>query len=397
MSELRSVVAEFAAVDVRELPDAAVTDELQAIRRVINMLEAQFERRLDVFDRRAVAEQDCGLGTASWLTRFCKLDPADARARVTLARRLSELPAVQALFEQGDIALGHARVIGTAVADVPAEQKEWAEQVLTGAAPHVEPLALDVLSRRLRYEVDPESADERAKRQYEGRRLSVASTFGGMVSVNGILDPVAGATVQTALNAFMAPIAGDDRTMPQKRADALVEICQRMLRTSQPPTNGGSRPQLLMRATVNETADGIGGLSIAQPGDLSGVGPLARTDLARLSCDAQLIRVLFNGRSELLDLGRATRTFPPAIRKALLAQWKTCFWEGCNSPAEWSEGHHIVHWSQGGETSEANGCLPCTRHHHVIHDQDWQLEKLPDGTIVARRGAREMVCKPNAP
>jgi hypothetical protein len=214
-----------------------------------------------------------------------------------------------------------------------------------------------------------------------------------MVSINGVLEPFAGATVQTALNAFMAPQPNDERTAPQRRADALTEICQRILRTDQPPTNGGHRPQLLTRVNL-DTLTGSG----VEPAELSwGLGPLARTDLARLACDAEVIRVVFNDKSELLDVGRAQRTFPVGIRRALLAQWRTCFWHGCNSPAEWAEGHHINPWETGGETSLANALLACAYHHHVIHRDRWQLEKLPDGTIIARLGPKEMICKPNAP
>jgi hypothetical protein len=103
------------------------------------------------------------------------------------------------------------------------------------------------------------------------------------------------------------------------------------------------------------------------------------------------------GKSEVLDVGRGTRTFPASIRRALLAQWSTCFWPGCNQPAEWAEGHHIVAWELGGATSLANGALPCGYHHQVIHRDGWRLEKFPDGTIIARLGTKKLVCKPNAP
>jgi hypothetical protein len=392
MSELRSAIDGLAAVDVRELPDAVLSDELVELRTAVNRLEAQFERRLGAFDGRGVAEQQARLSTASWLTEQCRLDPGDATRRVRLARRLGNMPLAAAAFEAGAIALEHARVIGTAVADVKDELKGWTEEVLTNAAPAVEPLVLDRIARELRYQADPESADEKAKRQHASRRLSVATTFGGMVSVNGILEPVAGAVVQSALNAFMGPQANDERTMPQKRADALVEICQRMLRTDQPPTNGGHRPQLLVRLY-----DRLIGATGARPADVSWVGPVTGEDARRIACDAEVIRIITNGKSEILDVGRAQRTFPVAIRRALLAQWRTCFWGGCNCPAEWAEGHHIDPWEDGGETSLANAVLACAYHHHVIHRYGWKLEKLEDGTIIARLGPKEMICKPNAP
>jgi hypothetical protein len=235
-----------------------------------------------------------------------------------------------------------------------------------------------------------------------------------MVSINGILEPLAGSVVQTALNAFMKRQGADDeRTAPQRRADALTEICQRMLRTEHPPANGGHRPQVLVRVHADrcpsgccgsdgnhgcgEGAGGDCGERAGARADVGWVGPVSAADTDQLLCDSELIRVVMRGSSEVLDVGRAQRTFPVAVRRALLAQWKTCFWEGCHQPAEWAEGHHIVPWEDGGQTSEANAALPCTHHHHVIHRDGWKLEKLPDGTIIARLGSKEMVCKPNAP
>src|SRR3954447_14747119 len=248
MSELRSAIDGLGAVDVAGLPDAALAEELAEIRVAVNRLEAQFQRILTVFDARGIAEQQGRLSTASWLTQHLRFDPADATRRVRLSRRLGETPVASAAFDAGEIAVDHARVIGTTVAEMKDEKKPWAEAVLTQAAGSVEPLALDRVGRQLRYEIDPDTADEKAKKQHDGRRLSVATTFGGMVSVNGILEPVAGAVVQSALNAFMRRAgADDDRTAPQRRADALEAICQRVLRTDHPPTNGGHRPQLLVR------------------------------------------------------------------------------------------------------------------------------------------------------
>ena len=60
-------------------------------------------------------------------------------------------------------------------------------------------------------------------------------------------------------------------------------------------------------------------------------------------------------------------------------------------------GHHLNPWELGGETSLANALLACTYHHHVIHRDRWQLQKLNDGTIIAKHGIKQMICKPNAP
>src|SRR3954467_4540947 len=122
MSELRSAIDGLAAVDVAGLPDVALEEELRELRSAVNRLEAQFQRILTVFDARGIAEAQGRLSTASWLTQQLRFDPADATRRVRLSRRLGEMPLASAAFEAGEIALDHARVVGTTVAEMKDEK-----------------------------------------------------------------------------------------------------------------------------------------------------------------------------------------------------------------------------------------------------------------------------------
>ena len=123
MSGLCSVLDGLAAVDAAALPDAALEQDLAALRVAVNRLEAQFERRLAVFDQRGIAEARGRLSTSNWLTQHLRLDPADATRRVCLARRLDEMPVAWKAFEGGEITLEHARVVGTTVAEMKPEKR----------------------------------------------------------------------------------------------------------------------------------------------------------------------------------------------------------------------------------------------------------------------------------
>jgi len=46
------------------------------------------------------------------------------------------------------------------------------------------------------------------------------------------------------------------------------------------------------------------------------------------------------------------------------------------------DGHHLVHWIDGGETNLDNLVLLCRRHHRMVHEGGWQLVKTEDQTIV---------------
>ena len=74
----------------------------------------------------------------------------------------------------------------------------------------------------------------------------------------------------------------------------------------------------------------------------------------RLACDPKLARVVMQGESRVLDLGRSTRVVSPALRKAVMLRDRHCQGRHCRVPAKWCDVHHVVHWLDGGETKEEN-------------------------------------------
>ena len=68
----------------------------------------------------------------------------------------------------------------------------------------------------------------------------------------------------------------------------------------------------------------------------------------RFLCDAQVIPLILGSKSEVLDVGRASRTFPAHIRRAITARDEGCSWPDCDRPPDWCDGHHI---DSGSETS----------------------------------------------
>ncbi len=47
----------------------------------------------------------------------------------------------------------------------------------------------------------------------------------------------------------------------------------------------------------------------------------------------------------------------------------------------WIDGHHLVHWAEGGSTALENLVLLCHRHHRLVHEGGWQLIRKLDGTL----------------
>jgi hypothetical protein len=81
-----------------------------------------------------------------------------------------------------------------------------------------------------------------------------------------------------------------------------------------------------------------------------------------------------------LHLGRSTRLFTPAQKKALALRDGGCAWPGCRAPVCWSEAHHIRWYERDvGRTDVGNGVLLCSFHHHRIHSgKEWEI-RLHEG------------------
>jgi hypothetical protein len=110
---------------------------------------------------------------------------------------------------------------------------------------------------------------------------------------------------------------------------------------------------------------------------LSNGAPVTVETALRLCCDAAVGRVVMRGPSELLDLGRRTRVVSAAQRRALAHRDGGCVFPGCDRKPQWTDAHHVRHWTRGGATDLDNLCLLCRRHHVMVHEGGWALARDP--------------------
>lgn len=97
------------------------------------------------------------------------------------------------------------------------------------------------------------------------------------------------------------------------------------------------------------------------------------------ACTQKIVPMVLGTASQPLDVGRAQRLFPPAIRRALHVRDRGCIVPGCPRPASWCEPHHLQPWSQDGSTSLANAGLVCRSHHKAVHQELIVLHMEQDG------------------
>jgi hypothetical protein len=103
----------------------------------------------------------------------------------------------------------------------------------------------------------------------------------------------------------------------------------------------------------------------------------------RLTCDASLVTMRHDADGGVLDVGRKTRTIPPAIRRALQSRDTRCRFPGCT--ARRCDAHHVEHWADGGATRLENLVLLCRRHHRAMREGGFGVMRGRDGELTFLR------------
>ncbi|WP_256336216.1 HNH endonuclease signature motif containing protein [Arthrobacter sp. ov407] len=209
----------------------------------------------------------------------------------------------------------------------------------------------------------------------DGNGLAVGASSSSAAAVSGVVGGDVFAETGAADRL-------DLRSRPQRLLDGLVGGCKAALATGGLPAAGGLRPQVMATIVYRDLLQRLGGVGApngAGPhhegtGSLTFTGPITASTVRKIACDADIIPVVLGGEGRILDIGRASRVFPPHVRKALTARDQGCAFPQCTIPAPWCEAHHITYWSKGGSTGTDNGTLLCTHHHHLIHKEQWTIQ-----------------------
>jgi hypothetical protein len=211
-------------------------------------------------------------------------------------------------------------------------------------------------------------------------------TSDGRLQVRADLDAEVGAKYLAAMDEHSAPRPEPDgspdvRSAGRRRADALETVLDIAARGG----DVASAPRTQLLVTVPADTPDLATLEF--------MGSVSVMTLGRLTCDTAVTTVIVDGEQVPLDMGREKRLFPAHLRKALYLRDQCCI--KCGAPPGRTHAHHIVHWTHGGETSLANGCLLCPACHANIHHDGWDvvmgLDKhprlIPPATVDPHRRA----------
>ncbi len=350
----------------------------------IDPLEAIFATGVRRFDKSGEYKADGALSLTAWLRWKCKLSGGAAMERVEIARQLAKLPETAAAFANGDVGFQHVAVLARTAEHVGAAAVRKEEGILLQAAQTMDPGQFTTVAKNFEHRVDAAGALAEANRAYERRYFHIGEPVDGVVRLDGVLDAEGGATLRTALQAFMKPVKDDDRSYGQRNADALVELGRQGSGSKR--DGAGPRPQLIIRASL----DTLAGTRGAPAGELEGGGTVPAETVQRYACDSAISRITGQGELEH-ELNHASRTLPASTRRALEARDRHCVFPGCTRPTVWCDGHHLVWWTRGGATALPNLALLCRPHHRMVHEEGWRLVRHQDGRFTAMPRARPVL------
>jgi hypothetical protein len=330
------------------------------------------------WDARGVWAGDGSRTAGARLARETSSAKRTADAALRRARSLSSMPATSAAARAGVLSLDQVDLLIHANAakrrDVFLEHEQFLIDLIKDLRHRPALRALRYWCQRADAELGLD--DGTAERQGEAAELRTSETLDGMVSVDGMLDPVGGAIVTGELDRLSERIRerdaanGVDRTPAQVRAAALVEMARRS--AAMPDTARFSRPLFTVL---------LGDRSFEELCELANGTVITPKHLVPWMTDAIYEVVLFDGPSTVVSVSNK-RLFTGALRRAVEVRDRHCQHpSGCDEPADRCDVDHIVPAGRGGPTSQGNGRLECKVHNRNPAKHDHGATPRPDRQI----------------
>jgi hypothetical protein len=389
----------------RDLLDAVATDRVRAVH-VSGVLP------------------DGHVSTKRWLQTHAQVSSASAGALLARGRDLeTDYAATRLAWLAGEVTSDAVRELTTGISKaltrVPAADRDRirgeAEAILLPLARTATIVQLRRGIDRLKVFVDPDGAAQAVVDAHDDQFLRLTPVGSG-VDVRGYLTAETAAALLTCLDQVvdgwyrtgsLGPedqSTGEDRTDRLRRkhrrdhlnALALADLARRCLDGALLGTKHAQRPHVTLTVHAEDIVYGIGG-TLRLPG--VGEALLPPASVARILCDADLTPVITHptdpdgvgtadrtgladvirdrGR-EVLHVGRAHRTAPPRLRRALEVRDQHCAAPGCRIDPARCEAHHVHEWERDGGTDLDNMVLLCTRHHHAVHEGRMRISRRPE-------------------
>ena len=366
------------------------------------------------FDRAEAWRGDGAGSMIMWVTEQCGVSASTARQWVRAAADLADLPALSESLASGEMSLDKVAPL----AEVASPETD--AEIRSAAAHWTVKQARDLAEW---HKATEEALEHSAEREFEHRTLRfndarrtmwvaftrdeyalAKSALVGRVSADAAKARDASSPVDKARRDGGGDASGTKTNgtktngtktngtetngayvpYDQRLYDVLIELFQgaaqvRPGRSVNDVASAGRRrtvrPQLVLHAPIGLLLGIDSGVA-----ELEGVGPVAAEVARRLACDAGVTLSVEGADGSILDQGRARRDPTTAQRIEIARRDKGCRVPGCPY-CEFTDVHHMRHWTKGGLTNLDNLITLCGRHHNAVHELGWSMHGDANGEV----------------
>ncbi|WP_448073890.1 DUF222 domain-containing protein [Georgenia yuyongxinii] len=408
LAEISASLRTLHSTELSALPSQVILDTVREVEVLRRQLDALNAKALAAAEADGLWASTGARSFAAWYRNVTGRHTGTARRQVREARVLrDQLPATAAALADGELSADHVAALTRHATNTPARRDqltdpELGEAFLVARAKELDAADFTQLVQHWAVRTDPDAADRAWKEDSERAELTIAETTGGY-HLAGWLSKIDGMALLSAVDARVGvPTADDTRTVPQRRAAALISLVRLALDGGTLKPGARIRPHLSVHVPIDTllrmvmasrpddcaTSRDYAGAAFALeppldviPADLESAQlagaaaatledgtPVPHSVLARLACQSQMHRVIFGPQSEVLDLGREERLYTGAQARAIIARDRRCQYPGCNAPPFEGEIHHCLWWyAHDGPTDTGKGVLLCWYHHDYVH------------------------------
>jgi uncharacterized protein DUF222 len=307
--------------------------------------------------------------------------PRTAASQMNFARDVTErLPATVSAMVAGEVSWSTAKAILDQTDGLTPEQTAKLEKMILGWG---EGKTTGQVRQKLRREIariDPDAAARRRREAAAKREVELVPLPDGMADLRINLPAADAVLVYNWLDEHARAVkaSGDERSLDQLRADALVDLAVGR------STAVARKPLIRILVPAPTLAGGDA------PGELAGYGPIDAHLARELAADGTWRRLLTDPATGALKDVDPTRYTPPAALKAYVqARDLTCRFLTCQQPAHRADLDHTVPFYNGHRpgtdqnpgTVKTNLSVLCRRHHRLKDSPvgKWRYEQTTEG------------------
>ncbi len=371
MSEIPSVLSPALGAlvdDLRGLDDDGLLDDVHEADRQIRKWTARRAAAVAVVQERIAGLGYSVQGTADELALSLGISPRSADHLLGDSLSLVRRPLVWDALHDGRIDMPKARLIVEALAmfseGIPRCDMER-DAIAYGQTHTTHQLRKYLM--RLCCDGDP--GEQLRKKALDDRDVLI------FPAAHGMADITARVSIEHAEIFFQALTQlaqkedcpdpyeqGDERTLGQRRADALVGFLETTTKVD-------------VQVNVTISANTLIGED-HRDAMLGNHGPICASLARHLawSPDARWRRLVCDPLTgALIDANAETYKIPDRVKRAVRLRDYTCRFPGCHRPAEYTDTDHIVPWSKGGKTRAVDLAGECRRHHLLKTHSAWKV------------------------